>query len=141
MNPRIAPHDEYDHLREDAEAVAHLAAVMHDLDANADRRRFESDYTMTADALGPISGDDPAELRALWRERPALVSVWTDRDTSEAGPTVDDAPARVNIEQGDGGTPVLHIVTSDGPRGLWTIALALTPESAAALARDLDASR
>lgn len=75
----------------------------------------------------------------LWHERPALVSVWTDRDTSEAGPTVDDAPATVTIEPGDAGA-VLH-VASDGPAGLWTVAVALTPESAAALARDLDAIR
>lgn len=82
----VAPHDEYDHLRESATsaadddcpgcgrawghapycpeagaphpdpvALAHLASVMHDLDALADRRRFENDYTMRPDALGPIS--------------------------------------------------------------------------------------
>lgn len=163
----IAPHDEYDHLREsalaavaaphrcpvcggmvyghpgphvshleeaagDPVAVGRLAAVMHDLDALADRRRFENDYTMTADALGPISAP-------RWRERPALVSVWTAHDTSEAGPTVDGAPATVTIEPVEAGA-VLH-VASDGPAGLWTVAVALTPESAAALARDLDAAR
>jgi hypothetical protein len=77
---------------------------------------------------------------SLWHAQPALVSVWTAHDTAEAGPTVDDEDATVTVAPGDGSAPVLHIAT-DGASGLWTIAVTLTPDSVAALARDLEATR
>jgi hypothetical protein len=73
----------------------------------------------------------------LWHAHPVLVSVWTDGDTSEAGPTVDYEAATVTVEPGDGTAPILHIAT-DGSSGLWTIAVVLTPDTVTALVRDLN---
>lgn len=67
-----------------------------------------------------------------------FISVWTNEDTSEAGPTVDEKLATVTVERGpDGETIALHVMTDDGSVGLWTINLTLSRKHAGNLVADL----
>jgi hypothetical protein len=69
----------------------------------------------------------------------ATLSVWTDQDTAERGPTVDEEEVIVTIErESDDDDVVIHLASDDGRAGLWTVALTLNNlalrELAAALA-------
>jgi hypothetical protein len=55
----------------------------------------------------------------------ATLSIWTDRDTAERGPTVDEAEAIVTVEQYESDGDVVIHLASDGRAGLWTVALTL----------------
>lgn len=60
-----------------------------------------------------------------------FVTIYTNKDTSEAGPTVDEESATIEVEQVVEGT-LIHAAT-DGPSGLWTVSIVLTPAMAASL--------
>lgn len=57
-----------------------------------------------------------------------FASIWTNKDTAERGPTVDEQAAEVSTDFAEL-TTVLHVAT-DGPHGLWTVAVTLDPENA-----------
>ena len=66
---------------------------------------------------------------------PAL-RVWTAEDTSEAGPTLDDEEATIEVDWDiDGAT--LHLAGHDERGGLWTVAIELPTAEAADLSRAL----
>jgi hypothetical protein len=66
-----------------------------------------------------------------------FVSIWTNEDTAERGPTVDEESASIIVEAGPtDGTTLLHL-TSDGPAGLWTAAATMTRAEAVRLAHAL----
>jgi hypothetical protein len=83
----------------------------------------------------------PPRTYVLSGEKPAptgpFVSIWTDADTSEAGPTVDEKAATVSVGAVYDGNRVLHIVTDDGSVGLWTVAVTLDAAAVARLVLDL----
>jgi len=60
-----------------------------------------------------------------------FASIWTNKDTAERGPTVDEQAAEVSTDFAEL-TTVLHVAT-DGPHGLWTVAVTLDPENAVSL--------
>lgn len=66
------------------------------------------------------------------------LAVWTDHDTSEAGPSLDYAPAAIEATDEDDGI-VLHVVSHE-PSGLWTVAVVLSPADADELAASLTAA-
>lgn len=60
-----------------------------------------------------------------------FVCIWTNKDSAERGPTVDEQSAEVTTDFAEL-TTVLHVAT-DGPHGLWTVAVTLDAENAVSL--------
>lgn len=63
----------------------------------------------------------------------SLLSVWTNEDTSEAGPSCDEREALVTVDDDrvdlpDTAYPLTLHIAADGPDGLWTVALHLNRE-------------
>lgn len=65
----------------------------------------------------------------------AKISIWTGADTSEAGPSVDDERATVEVEA-SGGTIQIHLA-SHVLGDLWTVAADLDPQTARLVAASL----
>lgn len=59
--------------------------------------------------------------------RDVELNVWLDEDTSEAGPSIDEAPATLEVN-GTSDAVELHVATSHGP--LTTITLSLGVDQA-----------